>query len=109
MDKLATIIPQTKKTQEVIVNLEEMAKETGVTIKTTKTAKVTAARGRDFGTLQVEVSAAGQYKALLDFIKLLEKNLRMLDLQEFTLSLDTSAVSFGGLNLSAKIHSYFIE
>ena len=108
MDKLATIIPQTKKTQDIVVNLEEMARETGITVKTVKTAKVST-RGQDFGTLQVEVSASGQYKSLFEFIKLMEKNLRVLDLQEFTLSLDTSAASAGGLNFATKMHTYFVE
>lgn len=109
MDKLAMILPQTKKVQEIVVNLEEMSKQTGVQIKTIKTAQVSSAKSRNARVLQIEINSSGQYKALADFIKLIEKNLRVLDVQEFTLSLDTSATAAGGLNFAVKMHGYYIE
>lgn len=109
VDKLATVLPQTKKTQDIVVNLEEIAKETGVELKTVKTAKIEGPKGSDSKIMQVEINSAGQYKSIFEFIRLTEKNLRVLDLQEFTISLDSSATIPGGLNFAAKIHTYFVE
>ncbi|MBI2676792.1 MAG: type 4a pilus biogenesis protein PilO [Candidatus Yanofskybacteria bacterium] len=111
LEKLATILPESRKTQEVVVNIEEMSKEAGVELKTLKTAIVQQGRAGVSGTgaMQIEISSSGQYRSLLDFIKSIEKNLRILDVQEFTLSLDSSAASVGGLTFAAKILTYFIE
>ncbi len=109
VDKLATVLPQTKKTQDVIVNLEEIAKETGVNLKTVKTAKIEGLKGADSKIMQIEINSSSQYKSVFDFIRLAEKNLRVLDLQEFTISLDSSSNIPGGLNFAAKIYTYFVE
>ncbi|MBI2057695.1 MAG: type 4a pilus biogenesis protein PilO [Candidatus Yanofskybacteria bacterium] len=111
LEKLATVLPEGKETHEVVVNIEEMSKQSGVELKTLKTALIQQGGTSSNGprSMQVEVGGAGQYRAILDFIKLTEKNLRILDIQEFTLSLDTSATAAGGLNFAAKINTYFIE
>ena len=111
LEKLATILPESRETQEIVVNIEEMSKETGVELKTLKTALIQQGGTSVSGTraMQVEISSSGQYRSLLDFIKSIEKNLRILDVQEFTLSSDSSAASAGGLVFSAKILTYFIE
>ena len=112
MSKLASILPETKKTQDVLVNLEEIAKESGIELKTVKLASLAGTGGqgqREVKTLQIEISSGGQYQSLVNFIKLIEKNLRVFDLQEFNLSLNASATVAGELNFAAKINSYYIE
>ncbi len=108
VDKLATVLPQTKKTQDIVVNMEEIAKETGVDLKTVKTAKIEQ-KSLESKTIQIEINSSGQYKSIFEFIRLMEKNLRVLDLQEFTLTLDSSSNVPGGLSFAAKIHAYFVE
>lgn len=109
LDKLAMVLPETKNTHEVVVNLEEMGKQTGTQIETIKTAQITDVKGAVSKVLQIEVNASGQYKSIVDFTKLLEKNLRILDMQEFILSLDTSAEGTGKLKFIGKMYAYFIK
>lgn len=111
LDKLATILPQDKKTQDIIVGLEDIAKTAGIQMKSLRTGAVSQTGGSNAGyqLFQVEVSGSGQYKAIVDFIKSLEKNLRIFDVQQITISTDTSASSSGGLNLQAKFYAYYVE
>lgn len=111
LDKLAVILPQDKKTQDIVVGLEDIAKTAGIQMKTLRTGSVSQTGGTSAGyqLLQVEVSGSGQYKAIVDFIRTLEKNLRIFDVQQITISTDTSAASSGGLNLQAKLYAYYVE
>src|SRR3989344_1941067 len=40
LEKLATVLPEGKETHEVVVNVEEMSKQSGVELKTLKTALI---------------------------------------------------------------------
>ena len=108
INRLASILPQDKELQSVVVNLEDIAKTSGIQIKTLKTGLV-GLEGVSFKTIQAEVAASGQYSAVVDFIKSLEKNLRIFDLQQVVVSLDDSSVIPGNLNLEIKFNTYFVE
>lgn len=110
LNKLASILPQERKTEEVVVSLEDMAKTSGILIKTLKTGVIKeTGQNANFKTLQVEVSGSGRYSAIADFIKSLEKNLRVFDVQQLTILTDTSAIIPGSLNVEVKFYTYFVE
>lgn len=109
INQLTAILPADKKVQEVVVNIEEAARQSGFSLRDFKTAAVASSeRDTAYRTLQAGLSGAGSYPAILDFLKLLEKNLRIFDIQDFTISLDISGAATGRLNLDLKLLTYYL-
>jgi len=110
LDQLAIILPADKKTQEIVVNIEEAARQSGVNLRELKTAKAPSQdKGSGVQVLQVELSGSGFYQSVLDFFQALEKNLRIFDVQEFTISLDSAGEATGLLNLGLKLFTYHLN
>lgn len=110
VDKLNNILPKEKRVQDVVVNVEEISRESGISIKTLKTALIqTGLQDSRYKVIQVEVDAVSQYKSMVDFVRSLEKNLRIFDIQGLTVSLDMSANAAGSLNFNTKFYTYFVN
>ena len=110
IQQLGTILPADKKTEEIVVNIEEAAKQAGFSLRELKTAEVLfQAQKTDHKILQVTLSGSGNYGPILNFFQSLEKNLRIFDVQEFTLSLDSAGEAAGLLNLDLKLFTYYID
>lgn len=108
IDQLATILPADKKTHEIVVNIEEIARQSGVDLRELKTAEILSKEGDKYKTLQVELNGTGFYKSILELFKSLEKNLRIFDVQEFTLALDSAGEATGLLNVELKFFAYYL-
>lgn len=108
IDELAVILPSEKKTQEIIVNIEEAARQSGVDLRELKTAKVLSKEADKYKILQVELSGAGYYQSILELFKALEKNLRIFDVQEFTMALDSAGEATGLLSMELKLFTYYL-
>lgn len=108
INQLATILPSDKKTQEIVVNIEEAARQSGVDLQELKTARILSKEGDKYKTLQVELSGSGYYQSLLELFKALEKNLRIFDVQEFTIALDSAGEATGLLNMELKLFTYHL-
>lgn len=110
IDQLAIILPADKKTQEIVVNIEEAARQSGVGLKELKTASVVSQeKNTSYQTMQVELSGSGRYQSILDLFQSLEKNLRIFDIQEFTISLDSAGEASGLLNIDLKLFTYYLN
>lgn len=108
IDQLAVILPSEKKTQEIIVNIEEVARQSGIDLRELKTAKILSKEGDRYKILQIELAGSGFYKSTLELLKALEKNLRIFDVQEFTMALDSSGEATGLLNIELKLSTYYL-
>lgn len=106
--QLTSVLPTEKKTQEIIVSIEDMANQSGIELKDLKTAEIVSLDKKGYEILQVELSGSGSYQSITGLIKLLEKNLRIFDVQGFSLSLDASGV-VGKLNLDLKLYTYYLS
>jgi len=110
INQLAAVLPKEKKMHEIIVNIEDMANQSGVALQDFQTAEPASLK-RDvvYQTIQVDIGASGSYQSILNFLKLLEKNLRIFDVQGFTVSIDTSGTNVGILNLDLKLFTYYLS
>lgn len=108
--QLTAVLPADKKIQEILVNIEEAARQSGIDLRDFKTGAV-ASLEKDAvqKILQVGLSGSGSYSSILDFFKLLEKNLRIFDVQDFTVSQDASGTAAGRLNLDLKLFTYYLD
>lgn len=111
IDQLTSVLPAEKRTQEIVVSIEDIANQSGLELRELKTAEVvTTELNRGYEVLQVEIAGSGSYQSVLNFIQTLEKNLRLFDTQGFTVSLDsfTGEVT-GKLNIDLKLFTYYLS
>lgn len=106
--QLATILPSDKKIQEVTVNIEEAARQSGINLRELKTSKIMSREGEKYKILQVELSGSGFYKSIVELLKALEKNLRLFDVQKFAISLDSAGEATGLLNIDLRLFTYYL-
>lgn len=112
LEKLTILLPTEKKVQEVLVGLEEITRQTGVQITEIKTGSESLKRNESLKVLLVDLDAVGSYSALVNFLRQLEKNLRIFDVQSLTLSPvngEQLADNTGLLFLSVKFNAYFLK
>ncbi len=110
IEQLAVLLPSDKKLQDIVVNVEEAARQAGVSLRELKTSKVLSQDPNSpYRVIQVELSGSGFYRPILDLFKSLEKNLRIFDVQGFTITLDSAGEATGLLNLGLKFYAYYLN
>lgn len=106
--RLALVIPDTKSLPELISTIENTAFESGIVIvelkidDSTKMANV-------FNVINFEVNADASYDAILNFIGLLEKNIRLIDVSAVSMSIAASDISGNLLTTQIKAKTYFLN
>ncbi|OGN13601.1 MAG: hypothetical protein A3C71_02155 [Candidatus Yanofskybacteria bacterium RIFCSPHIGHO2_02_FULL_43_15c] len=110
IEQLGVILPSNKKLQDIVVNVEEASRQSGISLRELKTSKVLSQDpGSPYQVIQVELSGSGFYQSVVDLFKSLEKNLRIFDVQEFTISVDSAEEATGLLNLELKFYAYYLN
>jgi Tfp pilus assembly protein PilO len=102
--KLNTMLPRNPENVKLILELDSIAKQYGMTLQNVKiedTANDTPNSTRpgaapvnpDIGTLRITFSLAGSYEGFTNFIRTIEKSLRIIDIQKvaFTALDDTKS------------------
>lgn len=108
LSKVESFISSGKHTQDVIVNIESIAREAGVAINDLKTGSAKSDND-SFEILQINLTAGGQYSALSNMIKLIEKNLRIFDIQEISITKKESGGLASPLISSIKLNTYYLK
>lgn len=95
LGKLEAMLPRNPENVKLILELDSIAKQYGVVLQNVKiedTSGQTQATLRpgaapvnqDIGTLSITFSVAGSYEGFTNFIKTVEKSLRIVDIQKIT-------------------------
>lgn len=112
IDKLTTFMPEQKRVDQVVSSIQQIASQTGLSLATMTTAAATeTGEATGYKKTFVSFDVVGQYPSFVNFLKLLEQNLRLYDIFEIIGSM-TSQVGGGGQNLvnfSVKLNAYNLK
>lgn len=95
LTKLNVMLPRNPENVKLILELDSIAKSYGVFLQNVKiedassntqtaTRPGTPAANTDIGTLRITFSVSGPYQGFTNFIRTLEKSLRIVDIQKIT-------------------------
>lgn len=110
IDKLSTILPQRKNIEETLSSIEDISRQSGLSLNRIVASvreRVTTDLGESVGILSVETNFSGLYPSFFTFLTLLEKNIRVFDIQGFSMvkeSFESDILSF-----KVSIETYFIK
>ncbi|MDO8495179.1 MAG: type 4a pilus biogenesis protein PilO [bacterium] len=107
--KVEDMLSSGKHTQDILVNLESISQEAGLALGNFKIGSAEDP-SKNYQILQMEFGTDGQYATLLNLIKLLEKNLRIFDVQQISVA-KKEAGEIGGapLTMSLKVNTYYLK
>jgi len=111
IDKLTTFMPEQKRIDQIVSSIQQIANQAGLSLADMTTAAA-AETGEAVGYKKIFVSfgVIGQYPSFVNFLKLLEQNLRLYDIFGIIGSLTTG--TGGGQNLvnfSVKLNAYNLK
>lgn len=112
IDKIITFMPEQKRVDQIVSSIQQIANQTGLSLADITTAAA-AETGEAVGYKKVFVgfNVIGQYPSFVNFLKLLEQNLRLYDIFGIIGSLTTNVA--GGsqnlVNFSVKLNAYNLK
>ena len=92
ISKLSTMLPGNPQNVQLILELNAAASQYGMVLQNVKidttdtstTSQPAAAQNSDVGNLTITFSVSGPYNGFTNFIKTIEKSLRIIDIQKAT-------------------------
>jgi Tfp pilus assembly protein PilO len=109
--KIVTFMPTQKRTDQIVSSVQQITGQAGLNLTTITTAASSTGNAAGYKTISVSFDAGGQYPTFVDFLKLLEQNLRLYDIFEINAS---SVISVSGgpqnlVNFSVKMKAYNLQ
>ncbi len=107
--KLSAIVPSKKSVAEILSAITDISSKNGIELfSSAMTSQVSSDTGTNpYNILSLELSVNGSYSGLTNFLKALEKNLRLVDI----ISIDASAstVNTSVLTFTIKGNAYYLK
>ena len=107
--KLATMVPAKKSIAEVLSAINDISSKNGIELFNSSIIgqKPSNAEDYPYNLLSLEIGLNGSYPSMTNFLRALEKNLRLVDITSIdaTTGLGTSSV----LNFVVKGNSYYLK
>jgi Tfp pilus assembly protein PilO len=105
--KFAALVPVRKDQAEILSAMQDIAKDSGVTLNEMRISEGTGAPSTQFKTLSISLDMGGNYRSLRSFLSDLESYVRLLNVNTIQVSEDTRAA--GQLKFAIKADAYFLK
>ena len=107
LDKIRTFLPTTKQIDEIVSSIQKISQDAGLQLTGMTTAGIPEAGEIDYKKVQISLDLVGKYPVFVNFLKLLEQNLRLYDIFEITAA--ESTTSPGNVNFIIKMYAYYLK
>ena len=116
--KLATMLPANPQNVSLILELNAVAAQYGLTLQNVKidnsaqsgatnTAAAQAAANSNVGTLGIQFSLAGSYTGFVSFLESIERSLRIIDVNK--ISFAATGTSAGNYQYTVGVNTYWLK
>jgi Tfp pilus assembly protein PilO len=112
INKIIAFMPAQKRIDQIVSSIQQVSSQAGLSLTSITTAGA-AETGEitNYKTILVSFEVIGQYPSFMNFLKLLEQNLRLYDIFEVVASLTTTAGGEGQnlVNFAVKLNAYYLQ
>lgn len=107
--KLSAIIPSKKSAAEVLSAINDVSAKNGVELLNSSIIgqKVSDANASPYNLLALDIGLNGSYLGLTNFLKALERNLRLVDITSVDAAADLGGITI--LNFTVKGNAYYLK
>lgn len=112
IDKIIVFMPEQKRIDQIVSSIQQIASQAGLSLAEITTAGSTeTGEAAGYKQMFIGFNVVGQYPSFLNFLRLLEQNLRLYDIFEIDASLTTSAAGEAQnlVNFSVKLNTYYLQ
>ena len=106
-ERLALVVPAAKSLPEFVSTIEKMASETGIVVTELKIEG--GSGGKVLNVVNFEINADASYDAVLNFLSLLEQNIRLMDVSFISLSKAPGDTGTNFLSSQIKARTYYLN
>lgn len=107
INKIVVFLPASKQVDQIVSSIQSSASEAGLQLTGLSSGELTSATDIGFKRLFVGIDANGRYPDFVGFLRKLEQNLRLYDVNEIIGSLSTTQA--GVLNFTVKLNAYYLK
>lgn len=108
VSKISSLVPSTKNIAELVSTIESISNQTGLQLIEITTGE-SASQQQDLQTTFLELGLTGSYASLIVFLDLLEKNIRLVDVFEMSISPASALEGQTILNFRVKANAYYLS
>ena len=108
VSKISSVVPNAKGTAELISTIETVTQQAGLQLVEITMGELSN-QGQELQTVFVELGLTGNYLSLTTFLDLIEKNLRLMDVFELSISQSSIPGNQIVLNFRLKANMYYIK
>lgn len=106
--RISSVVPNTKSAAEMVSTMEAITQQTGMQL-----IEITMGgsddRQKELQTVFVELGLIGNYPSFVAFLDLAEKNLRLMDVREISVSQASVIGAQISLNFRVKANAYYLN
>lgn len=108
IDRLSAFMPRGKQIDEVVSSLEKIAANSGLQLTVITTSEAGSAADEQKRVF-ISTDLTGTYPNLVNFLKSLERSLRLYDVSEVIVSPATVTGPGNNLNFALKMYAYYLD
>ncbi len=107
INKIKVFIPEQKQIDQIVSSMEKITEQSGLQLSALTTSEVPATSDVGYRKIFIGADIFGTYPAFVNFLKLLEQNLRLYDI--FDIIAAASTTSPGNINFTIKMNAYYLK
>ena len=113
--KISSVIPAAKGIAELVSTIEAISQQTGLQLVEITTGGSSnlptgqAGQQQELQTISIELGLVGGYQSLVSFLDLIEKNIRLIDVFELSVSQSSTPGEQIVLNFRIKANAYYLN
>jgi Tfp pilus assembly protein PilO len=108
VDKISSVVPNAKNAAELVSTIEAITQQTGMQLIEI-TMGESSAEQQELQTVFLNLGLIGSYPSLTTFLELVEKNIRLIDVQEISVSQTSTPGAQVVLNFRVKASAYYLK
>lgn len=107
IDRISSLIPTKKNTAELISSIEKISSDSGIRVSRLLISDTKSIAANDYNELRIELFTAGNYQSLISMLSTFERNIRLLDVNEISVTRDLQNPLL--LNFTVVTSAYYLK
>lgn len=107
INKIKVFIPERKQIDEIVSSMQKITEQSGLQLLGLTTSEVPLTADMGYRKIFISADTLGTYPAFVNFLKLLEQNLRLYDVLDILAAASTT--SPGNVNFTVKMNAYYLK
>lgn len=106
-NKILISLPRNKQIDQIISSIQVAASQNGVLLRGLTTGEVNDSTAGDLKKISINLDMQGNYQSFINFLAVIESNLRVYDVFSLSMGKDTSGSALIGLlNINMKMNAF---